>query len=74
MSKLCQFGNCKVIGSLPVKVSIRSGEERVAFCSEVHAAAWLLTVVSRHHEINARMTGMAAYEILKPQLERDGGL
>ena len=72
--KLCQFGNCKTEGELPVKVSVGGGDQRLAFCSETHAAAWLLTRASHHHDINVKLGAMAAYEVLKARLEQDGGL
>lgn len=39
---MCAYGDCHESDKLPVKVSIGYGEHRVRFCSEYHAALWLV--------------------------------
>ena len=39
MKRLCAFGNCH---NDEVRVTLNNGDERPAFCSELHAALWLV--------------------------------
>lgn len=39
MKRLCAFGNCH---NYEAVVTINTGDERPAFCSELHAALWLV--------------------------------
>lgn len=39
MKRLCAFGNC---ASHDARVTMNTGDERPAFCSELHAALWLV--------------------------------
>ena len=54
---MCQYGNCHEEESLPVLVSTggRAVNERKRFCSEYHAALWLLRwAVLREHNPNRK--------------------
>lgn len=39
LPKLCQFANCQETRSV---LRVNTGEDRVSFCSFIHAAAWCL--------------------------------
>lgn len=72
---LCEYGNCHVEQDahrvtpdipLPVIVSITQkdgGGERKRFCSEYHAALWLLRwAKTREQNLHRRMSAMALLE------------
>lgn len=68
---LCQYANCHESENLPVRLSVDSGEQRLRFCSEMHAAGWLLwRCANLEQNLNRKMAAMGCSEILEPM--KDG--
>jgi hypothetical protein len=61
---MCQYGNCHEQDKLPVQVSTGNGEQRARFCSEFHAALWLLKwAIAREQNVNRRLSALALLDV-----------